>query len=218
MGNNPLVLRVKRDEKEIEAERKEKEAREARAEKELLLMEYQQLCEDWRQRDRYLIEKLIAAGILFGLLGVAFKDTPNWLVQLALMAIGGFFAFICMMSTINDLKYRDGTEQLIRAISDKLELHVLFNKLGDLKNNIKPLENKTPVDPEKATIKNPLIFQFLRKVAVDPKKSTIKNPPWLINGLREQPTFRYIFWFYVFSMVCFIVFFITILVGHWVHF
>jgi hypothetical protein len=177
----------------------------------LLIMEYQQLCQDWRQRDKNLLDKLVAAGILFALLGVVVSQSQFAWVQLILLAFGGFFSFTCTVSTINDIKYRDGTEQLIRGIARRLNINEQFSQLGELKvfDKIqKPNYEKIQKPNDEPD------FSFLRKVPLDTQHLILPIPIWLKNWLTGRHTFNYVLWFYLISTLSFLVIFLIILFSY----
>jgi hypothetical protein len=77
-------------------------------ERELLKMEYEQLCNDYRQHDKYVLDKLSAAGILFGLLGIAVAQIQDFWLKIILLVLGILFGCICSISVAKDTYYRDG--------------------------------------------------------------------------------------------------------------
>ncbi len=168
-----------------------------------LLIEYQQLCDDWRSRDRYVLDKLGAAGILFGLLGVALGTIPpgNWLIKCALVFLGAFFSFILSVSVAKDTYYRDGTERLLRHLSNQLGISTHLQNARS--QNVKYLQD----------IKD---LEFLRKIETgleSYKKEKQLLPKWLMwlqNPLLKPATFKWILTFYVVS--CFIFIIVLILI------
>ncbi len=169
-----------------------------------LLTEYQQLCEDWRSRDRYVVDKLGAAGILFGLLGVALGTIPSsaWLIKLILVLIGAFFSLLLSISIAKDTYYRDGTEKLLKRLSAKLSLN-------DSLQTLKALEGfNDGLDFSK--------LKFLRKIKIQPDKSSLVIRTWFRKWLRKwllkQQTFSWILAFYLISFFIFVILFILILV------
>ncbi len=162
-----------------------------------LIIEYGQLCEDWRSRDRYVLDKLGAAGILFGLLGVALGTIPStaWVIKLGLVLIGALFSFILSISIAKDTYYRDGTEKLLKCLSAQLGIS------GYLKSeeSLKDVEG----------------LEFTRKIAIKSDKYLLRLPKglkWLQNPLLKRSTFTWILVFYLVSFFIFAILFIMILV------
>ncbi|MBU7009260.1 MAG: hypothetical protein HXS46_01115 [Theionarchaea archaeon] len=94
-------------------------------------MEYKELCKDWRLRDKYVLDKLSAAGILFALLGFAIAtahESEYWIRSL-LATVGVFFSLVLCISVFKDILYRDSTEKLIRCLSDALRIENSFEKV-----------------------------------------------------------------------------------------
>ncbi len=174
-----------------------------KSERAKLELEYRELCEDWRWRDKYVLDKLAAAGVLFGLLGFAISNIPenNHLIKLCLLFIGGLFSIILSISVIKDTYYRDGTEKLLRRLSAQLGINSSLQSLKSLKGFKDGLNFKK--------------LQFSRKISINPNKSSLKIPPWLRNCLLKQPTFGWILVFYLGSLLIFIIL-IGLLVFDWI--
>jgi len=167
-----------------------------------LLIEYEQLCEDWRSRDKYVLDKLGAAGILFGLLGVALGTVPStaWFLKLSLVSIGAFFSLILSISIAKDTYYRDGTEKLLRYLSAQLGISGYLQNTKSLKD-IEDLE-------------------FTRKIAIKLDKYSLRLPnwlKWLQNPLLQAKTFKWILAFYLVSFFIFVILFILIVVDAWIY-
>ncbi len=153
--------------------------------------EYRELCHDWWQRDKNVLDKLPAAGILFGLLGVAvaYISPTLWLIKLALLSIGSLYSMVLSISIAKDIYLRDGTEKLLRRLSDRLGLNNLLQSLKSDSDNGLNLQE----------------LQFPRKIRIQRDKSTLKL--WgptalqvrLKNWLLNQVTFRWILAFYLLS-------------------
>ncbi|MDP2729794.1 MAG: hypothetical protein Q8O55_04870 [Dehalococcoidales bacterium] len=178
---------------------------------EKLLAEYEQLCEDWRSRDRYVLDKLGATGILFGLLGVAIGTIPStaWLTRLGLAVIGAFFSSILSISIAKDTYYRDGSEQLLKRLSARLGISHSLQTLESL-DVFLPDYNGRPFS------------QFPRKISLQRDKSSLAIPKWLLgNWLRDKllnrNTFKWILTFYVVSSAIFVILSILILVDAWIY-
>jgi len=169
------------------------------AEEAKLEIEYSQCCQDWRWRDKYVLDKLGAAGILFGLLGVALGTLPpgTHLIKLCLLLIGAFFAFILSISVAKDTYYRDGTEKLLRRLAVRLGISSSLQSLKDFDDVF--------LNSEK--------LQFPRKIKMKPEKSSLRIPGWLRDWLLNRGTFRWILAFYLVSLVIFVSLFVLILVN-----
>lgn len=173
-------------------------------ERKLLIMEYEQLCQDYRQHDKYVLDKLSAAGILFALLGVAIAQIHDLWTKIILLFLGGLFGFICTVSVAKDTYFRDGYGKIITGISKRLGIWDEMKKLnaeGYFTDSLKPEE----VDKE---------LLLLRHIHIDPKKSSIKLPDWLRSFLVNQKTFRWILVFYIAATISFWGILIAIIIGH----
>lgn len=169
-----------------------------KAERAKLELEYRELCEDWRWRDKYVLDKLGVAGILFGLLGVALGTIPStaWVIKLCLVLIGALFSFILSISIAKDTYYRDGTEKLLRRLSAQLGIRSSLRALVSLED-VEDLE-------------------FTRKIEIKRDKYSLRLPKWfkwLQNPLLNRKTFRWILAFYLTAFLIFISLFILILVN-----
>ena len=167
--------------------------------------EYRACCEDWRLRDKYVLDKLSVAGILFMLLGVALGTIDSPVIKLCLLFIGGLFAFVLSISVAKDTYYRDGTEQLLRRLSAQLNIN----------NSLQTLESLEGFDDGL----NFQELQFPRKVSIQRDKYSVGFPnwlswlSWLTKKLLNRGTFRWILAFYLVSFSIFIILFILILVN-----
>jgi len=178
-----------------------------------LELEYRELCEDWRWRDKYVLDKLSAAGILFGLIGVALGALPStaWVIKLCLAFIGALFSFILSISVAKDTYYRDGTEELLRRLSIKLGISGSLQNLESLKVFLDDRDRP--------------FSEFPRKIKIKEEESSLKIPGWLRDCLPEQltfwlrdcllkqSTFKWILAFYLVSLVIFAGLFVLILVN-----
>ena len=181
------------------------------AERNKLESEYKELCHDWRLRDKYVLDKLPAAGILFGLLGVAVAYIPStlWWIKLSLLSIGSLYAMVLSISVAKDTYYRDGTTALLKRLFLGLNIHSSFQTLKSIQAESYPEDG---LDLQE--------LQFPRKISIRQDKSTIKlwGPTvlkdWLRNWLLVRATFRWILAFYLVSFSIFVTLFILILVNH----
>ena len=169
-----------------------------------LEIEYQELCNDWRLRDKYVLDKLGVTSILFGLLGLAVGNIPpeRPLIKLFLLFAGALFSFILCVSVSKDILFRDGTEALLKRLAFRLGI---TKSLRDLKVLQSP-DFDDDIDFQK--------LQVGRRVRISAKKSTLKVfPGWLNNWISKQATFRWILGFYMISFGVFVILFILILVN-----
>lgn len=172
------------------------EANQREAEEAKLEAEYRECCQDWRWRDKYVLDKLGAAGILFMLLGVALGTIPpeSYILKLGLLLIGALFSFILSISVAKDTYYRDSTEKLIRRLSARLGISSSLQTLESLE------------DFEE--------LQFTRKIRIKRDKYSLRLPKWLKwleNPLLSRGTFNWILGFYLVSLVIFVSLFVLIL-------
>lgn len=150
--------------------------------------EYIELCKDWRSRDKYVLDKLSATGILFVLLGLAMATVPqdDYLTRFILGFMGTFFSFILCLSIYKDIYYRDSTEKLIKCLSEWLgvgySLHIIGCSSG--------YENE---------------LKFTRKVRK-------KEGHWIGKIFRGPSTFWVLLFFYVVLFLIFLIFLILTLV------
>ena len=170
--------------------------------------EYRELCNDWWQRDKYILDKLSGASILFGLLGLAVSNVPpeRPLIKLILLFAGAFFSMILCISMAKDMLYRDGTEALLIRLAARLRIT----------DSLKDLEHRKDLDDK--DFSDGLEFrelQFPRKVKIRSDKSSLMVLPgwWVRHWIEKQPTFRWLLSFYAISFVVFLVLFILILVN-----
>lgn len=163
--------------------------------------EYRECCQDWRWRDKYVLDKLGVAGILFMLLGVALGTIPpgSYIVKLCLLIIGGLFSLILSISVAKDTYYRDGTEKLLRRLSNQLSINSSLQTLESLEGFDDGLNFQE--------------LQFPRKISIQRDKSSLAVPKPLRNWLLNQRTFRWILGFYLVSFAVFVILFILILVN-----
>ncbi len=176
-----------------------KEGRTIVDQEKIIKIEYELLSEDWCLRDKYVLDKLGASGVLFGLVGVALGTVGQnlWAVKLCLLFIGAYFSLVLSISVAKDTYYRDGTEQLLRFLSKEL----------GISNTLKEMQDKEgfPDSLKKANL------QFTRKINMESEQSSLKNMGWLINWLVKRNTFGWILRFYIFTFLVFTVLFITII-------
>jgi len=179
------------------------EANQREAEEAKLEAEYRECCQDWRWRDKYVLDKLGAAGILFGLLGVALGIIPpgSHIIKLFLLLIGSFFSIILSISVAKDTYYRDGTEKLLRRLSTQLNIN----------NSLQTLESLQGFDDGL----NFQELQFPRKISIQRDKSSIALPKRLRDWLLNQRTFRWILAFYLGSFIIFLIL-IGLLLFDWI--
>lgn len=97
-----------------------------------LEIEYQELGLDWRQRDKNVLDKLMGAGILFAILGIAAVTLPTTLawLKIVLLLIGAFFSIILCISVTKDILYRDGSEKILIFLANKLKISDSLRDLG----------------------------------------------------------------------------------------
>lgn len=160
----------------------------------LLEIEYKELCQDWRTRDKYVLDKLGAAGILFALLGLAIATIPEqkYLIRWLLALMGTFFSLTLSVSVFKDIYYRNNTEKMLKHLSKHLGI-------------TKSLQNLKYDD---------LTFEFGRKIHTKELKDTslnsLKIPNFLKNFLRNRATFNWIFYFYLISFIIFLILLVAI--------
>jgi hypothetical protein len=167
--------------------------------RELLIIEYEQLCQDYRQHDKYVLDKLTAAGILFGLLGIAISQVQDFWIKLVLLFLGGLFGCICSISVAKDTYYRDGYAIIIAGLSEKLGI---WNKLKNLNSEGYFADSLESDNADKELL-------LIRQIHVKPEKTSIILPDWLRKLLINRKTFRWILSFYITATL----FFWGILIG-----
>lgn len=172
-----------------------------KVERSKLESEYKELCQDWRWRDKYVLDKLAAAGILFGLIGVAMGIIPPtaWVAKLFLLSIGALFSIILSISVAKDTHYRDGTEKLLIRLSTRLGINSSLQTL-------KSLDFDDGLNFEE--------LQCPRKISIQRDKSSLRVPKRLRNWLLNRGAFRWILAFYLVSLSIFLTLFILILVNY----
>ena len=146
-----------------------------------LELEYKECSQDWRLRDKYVLDKLSAAGILFMLLGVALGTIPPtaWGVKIGLLVIGALFSFILSISVAKDTYFPDGSEKLLGRLSAQLGIYSSLQILKSLEGFDDGLNFEE--------------LQFPRKIRIQRDKYSIPLPNWLNwwgNWLLDRGTFR----------------------------
>ncbi|MDD5190702.1 MAG: hypothetical protein PHE50_06650 [Dehalococcoidales bacterium] len=170
---------------------------------EILLTEYRELCQDWRQRDKYLLDKLGVAGILFALIGIAVGAIPpaHSVIRIGLLLVGAFFSLLLCLSVTKDILYQDGTQKVLSRLALKLGIPQLT--LG--------LFNQTEIATIFSSDEN---LEFLRKIKIRAGQSTVSFlPKWARNWAQAQRTLIWILFFYILSFLVFIAAAIILLVG-----
>jgi len=172
-----------------------------KVERSKLESEYKELCQDWRWRDKYVLDKLPSAGILFTILGVAVFYIPStlWWVKLCLLSIGSLYSIVLSISVAKDTHYRDGTEKLLIRLSTRLGINSSLQTL-------KSLDFDDGLNFEE--------LQCPRKISIQRDKSSLRVPKRLRNWLLNRGAFRWILAFYLVSLSIFLTLFILILVNY----
>lgn len=164
-------------------------------ERHLLELEYREVCQDWRQRDKYVLDKLSTSGLLFGLIGIAFGTIGEGheIIELCILLIGIFFSFMLAISVAKDTYYRDASEKLGGSLALRLGI-------PDYLQKIEPLVSKLYVDKkgDKSTL------NFPRKISIKRDESSIMVWGRLRDTLLDRTTFNWILAFYLGSCLIFI--------------
>ncbi|OGN90840.1 MAG: hypothetical protein A2158_05135 [Chloroflexi bacterium RBG_13_46_14] len=171
-------------------------------ERQLLEIEYREACQDWRQRDKYVLDKLGISGLLFGIIGISFGTIGDGqeIIKLCLLFVGTFFSFMLAVSVAKDTYYRDGTEYLVKALATRLGI-------PEYLRNLKSLERLLYADK-----KSKETLDFPRKVRIKRDLSSVKIGFRLRDGLLDRQTFSWILAFYLGSCLIFINLIVIILV------
>jgi len=177
----------------------------AEVEEKRLKSEYKELCNDWWQRDRNVLDKLRGAGILFGLLGLAIGNIPpeRILIQIFLLIAGAIFSMILCISMSKDILYRDGTEALLIRLAARLGITESLKGLKSFKDGKHPNGFDDGLKFEE--------LKFSRKVKILPEKSSL--PKWLSSWIEKRQTFRWLLFFYMISFGIFVLLLILISVN-----
>lgn len=99
--------------------------------KELIQIEYKQLCEDWRNRDSMLWQSLAVAitatGVVFG---IVFRDGAitkvNWILGFFLFSMASVFNWVLLLKISKDHYYQLGSTELLSKLGEK-RLAYLFS-------------------------------------------------------------------------------------------
>jgi hypothetical protein len=177
-------------------------------ERRLLENEYVRLCDDWRWRDKYVLDKLTGAGILFTLFSLAIgivQPEYSFLKPFCFFS-GSLFSTIFGISVAKDMLYRDGTESAIIKIAKTIGIDRSFRKLENL-------------SPENDGIEFTRI-QSTRKILTVFEKSYLHNFGLLGKWLYTRSTFKWILSFFVFFSGSFFILFILSILNivfklHW---
>ena len=173
--------------------------------------EYRELCSDWWQRDKYVLDKLSAASILFGLLGLAVGSIPpdRPLIKLFLLFAGAIFSIILCISVAKDTLHRDATEALLIRLAAKLRITNSLKDLELLRDSEHPVGFDDGLDFQE--------LRFPRKIKILSDKSSLKVfPGRLRNWFQKRTTFKWILAFYMISFGIFAILFILVLVN-WIY-
>lgn len=170
--------------------------------------EYTRLCEDWRWRDKYVLDKLTGAGILFTLFSLAIGTIQQEYSPFKPFCFfsGALFSTIFGISVAKDMLYRDGTESAIIRISRLLGIDSSFRRLESLR-------------PENDGIQFEKITST-RKIRTSLDKSFLNNLGFLGKWLYKRSTFRWILSFFIFFSASFFILFILSIINmifrlHW---
>ena len=100
--------------------------------------EYDQLCQDWRWRDKYVLDKLTGSGILFTLLILAIGNIqkPDSILRPFVFLGGVLFSIVSSISIYKDVVFRNGTEKAIVRIAKELGIKDAFQQLRYLQPTI----------------------------------------------------------------------------------
>ena len=173
--------------------------------------EYLELCKDWWQRDRYVIDKLSAAGILFGILALAVGNIPpdRPLIKLFLLFAGALFSVILCISVAKDTLYRDGTEALLTRLAAKLRITNSLKDLEHLRDSEPPVGFDDGLDFQE--------LRFPRKIKISSDHSSLRVfPGRLRNWFQKRATFKWILSFYIVSFGIFVILFVLVLLN-WIY-
>ncbi|MBU7047408.1 MAG: hypothetical protein HXS54_13325 [Theionarchaea archaeon] len=138
-------------------------------------------------RDKYVLDKLGIAGILFALLGLSLIGISEgqYLIRLILALMGVLFTLAISISVFKDIYYRDGTERLLTCLSEYMGIKCVLEEVG--------FHNE---------------LRFLRKINVDLGDTSLESlpvGPELKKRLKERNTFKCIFGFYIACLVVFLI-------------
>jgi hypothetical protein len=152
-------------------------------EKELLLEEYRQLCEDFRMRDKYVLDKFIGVSFVSSLIGFAYTQVSSdcLFIEPCLLFIGALFSLIAAISVKKDTYYRYGSANVLKDLSNYLKINYYINNVIIKKK----YENKN--------------INSLRWIKLDKGSEN-----WFI----KQTTFKWIFSFYLIIFFMFVSLFI----------
>ena len=105
--------------------------------------EYDQLCQDWRWRDKYVLDKLTGSGILFTLLILAIGNIqkPDSILRPFVFLGGVLFSIVSSISIYKDVVFRNGTEKAIVRIAKELGIKDAFQKLKELQQTTEGLKD-----------------------------------------------------------------------------
>lgn len=177
-------------------------------ERKLLENEYTRLCEDWRWRDKYVLDKLTGAGILFTLFSLAIGTIQQEYSPFKPFCFfsGALFSTIFGISVAKDILYRDGTESAIIRIAKLLRIDHSFRKIEDLQPENDGIDFKK--------------IKSTRKIQTSLDKSYLSKLGFIGEWLYKRSTFKWILSFFMFFSLSFFVLFILSLVNmifklHW---
>jgi len=102
--------------------------------------EYEQLCEAWRLRDRYVMEKInylfLLTGITAGSAWIVSSERYSYTDLIGIRAliffIGSMMSFVLNVSIARDIYYRDGTEELIKKLLRQVRKAFPKDQIGKL--------------------------------------------------------------------------------------
>ena len=173
-------------------------------ETELLKIEYRELCQDWRMRDKYVLDKLGVASILFALLGLAMAAIPDGkdVIRFLLASLGALYSFILCISIFKDIYYRDSTRKLIECLYEFL----------CIKNSLQNIHCEVVFEEG---------LRFPRKIKVkDLGETSYSRFPKPIRNIlgsifKDRDTLKWVFGFYFIVFIVFLSYAIYILWVYW---
>jgi hypothetical protein len=118
--------------------------------KQRLINEYNQLCEDWRKRDQDVLQKFIPESVFFAsvVIGVTQIQNSGFLMLIIfILFFGSFlFSFVIAFSIRKDRFYIKGTEMALAAVAKELHIDKTLAKITGKKITEFKMPRKIRID------------------------------------------------------------------------
>lgn len=180
---------------------------------ELKRIEYEQICEDWRNRDSMLWQSLAVAITLTGAVFVAAfnKDMP-WIFRPILFLLSFLLNSVLLLKIVKDHYYQLGSGYLLSKLGDnKLKEYMQINpeKCETPENGAfsSPIVQDTQINPEKCEFRPLRIYELSTDYFEQLKKKGKIPFPFVYERLKKRSAFKGFFWIQLILVIISLVYF-----------